>query len=163
LPIEEDVTMALRNGFQKCYHSLPLTYKYIYLCLPWKTMQHWQRKNFSHEFVTQVECNTSHWVNFLGPYLGCMIVSWQKCPFHDERKLNVSKHNQTQQTNAQCKHIPNESVNMWKSMKIILKLPEFYWKQLENKQGFKHKVYQKMQLYWNHKEASQMGWMCHKL
>jgi hypothetical protein len=23
-------------------------------------------------------------------------------------------------------------------MRIILKLPKFYWKQLENKQGFKH-------------------------
>jgi hypothetical protein len=78
LSIEEGVSMAFRNGFQKCYHPLPLTYKYIYLCLPWKTMQHWQRKNFWHEFITQVECNTIHWVNLSWPYLGCMIVSWQE-------------------------------------------------------------------------------------
>lgn len=75
LPIEEGVTMALRNGFQKCYHALPLTYKYIYLCLPWKKCNIGKEKKL-HEFITQVEHNTSHWVNLSWTYLGCMIVSW---------------------------------------------------------------------------------------
>lgn len=68
----------------------------------------------------------------------CFMARAIKCPSHDEWKLIVSKWNQTQQRNAQCKHIPSESVNVWKWMRIILKLPKFYWKQLENKQGFKH-------------------------